>query len=361
MKRMIFHYPNPFDFNASSASKIRPIQMMQAFKNIGYEVEVISGYAKERKEKIKKLKEQIKKGKKFDFLYSESLTMPTLLSQKNHLPTLDFKDFEFFKFCKQNNIKIGLFYRDIYWAFSDYGKDISFFKREFARFFYYYDLFKYKNLVDILYLPSQEMAKYIPIINPLKTKALPPGHNIYKEQEVVHNKTTLLYIGGLGEHYKMHKLFEAVSSLKDINLIVCTREKEWQKVKDSYIVAPNINVVHKSGKELEELYKASTIATLFVKPKEYREFAMPVKLFEYIGYEKPIIATKNTLAGKFIQKNNIGWSIEYDTKKLINLLQNLKDMEQKRQNIKKIKPLHTWEARALKVAKELSGENFNLS
>ena len=49
MKRMIFHIPMKIDRNRASASQIRPMKMIEAFKECGYEVAVVEGYGKERK------------------------------------------------------------------------------------------------------------------------------------------------------------------------------------------------------------------------------------------------------------------------------------------------------------------------
>lgn len=135
MKRMIFHIPMKIDRNRASASQIRPMKMIEAFKECGYEVVVVEGYGKERKRQIKEIKSNILKGVKYDFLYSESSTMPTLLTEKNHLPLYPFLDFSFFAFCKKHGIKIGLFYRDIYWVF----KKKRSFKEWVAYIFYKYD------------------------------------------------------------------------------------------------------------------------------------------------------------------------------------------------------------------------------
>lgn len=359
MKKMIFHHPLPLNINATSASGIRPLKMIEAFKQLGYEVNEITGYGQDRKEKIKNLKSRILSGEKFNFIYSESSTQPTLLTEKNHLPTYPFVDFGFFKFCKSHDIKIGLFYRDIYWLFSEYGKSLSFFKRNVAKFFYKYDLKKYNELVDIVYLPSMQMAKYIPTVSQDKFKALPPGHDEYESFESKTNKemVELLYIGGLGSHYQMHKLFIVLKNFPKIHFTLCTRESEWQNAENEYELSENISIVHKSGDELIELYKKADIAMLFVKPQEYREFAAPVKLYEYIGKEKPIIASKGTLAGEFIEENDIGWTLEYTEEALEEFFEKLQDkpnqINTKKENIKQIKIDHSWKARASQVKKEL--------
>lgn len=360
MKRIIFHHPLPLDPNAKSASGIRPQKMIQAFKNIGYEVFVIAGYGSDRKAQIKLIKKQILAGEKFEFVYSESSTQPTLLTERNHIPKFPTLDFGFFKFCKKNNIKIGLFYRDIYWLFSEYGATLHPWKRNLAKLFYRYDLKKYNYLVDVVYLPSMQMAQYIPTIENSKFKALPPGHSgaeMQNEQKSI-DVLELLYIGGIGNHYQMHELFEALKTLPNVRFTLCTREAEWSSSKESYSMSENISIVHKSGDKLRELYKKADIAMLYVKPQEYWEFAAPVKLYEYIGERKPVIASKGTLSGSFVLENDIGWNIEYNKEACLDILNFLQthsdEIRIKKENIQKISLHHTWKARATQVADDLT-------
>ena len=171
IKRCIFHIPNYIDLKRKSASNIRPFKMIKAFQDIGYQVDCVMGYGKERKKSIKEIKKNIKNGVKYDFLYSESSTMPTLLTEKNHLPTYPFLDFNFFRFCKKHNIKIGLFYRDIYWKFDLYEKEVkNRLKSKSAILLYKYDLHKYRKLLDVLYVPSKQFIKYLPNKNNVKYK-----------------------------------------------------------------------------------------------------------------------------------------------------------------------------------------------
>jgi glycosyltransferase involved in cell wall biosynthesis len=123
-------------------------------------------------------------------------------------------------------------------------------------------------------------------------------------------------------------------------------------------MSENISIVHKNGDELHELYKKADIAMLYVKPQEYREFAAPVKLYEYIGEGKPIIASKGTLAGSFVLENDVGWSVEYTKEActdLLNFLQTYSvELKIKQENIQKIALKHTWRARAMQVAEDLT-------
>ncbi|MDC5123519.1 hypothetical protein NRA16_16540, partial [Acinetobacter baumannii] len=245
-----------------------------------------------------------------------------------------------------------------YWMFEDYGKSLPWYKRQLALFFYRFDLKMYEKLLSKLYLPSLKMGDYINIVDKSIFDTLPPAHSTmeYNNKLEYSNELNLLYIGGMGADYKMHKLFDAIKKLPNISLTICTRENDWANVEKEYGVIPeNINIVHKSGKELENLYNNSHVAVLFVEPKDYREFAVPFKLYEYIGRNKPIICTSSTLVGDFVENNKIGWTIEYDTNKLINLLSSMQkeDFEEKIEQVLLLKQNETWESRAKKVYTDL--------
>lgn len=367
-KRCIIHLPFHIDFKHPSGSQIRPIRIIEAFKNIGYEVEIITGYGGERKKKIQQLRKNISNGEKYDFVYSESSTEPTLLTEKNHLPKYPFLDFDFLKFCKQSGINIGLFYRDVYWNFSLYDNSVKFPKRQIAKIFYKYDLCKYNQLVDILYLPTKLMYEYIPFNFKGIVNELPPGidnceigkENIEKNINKGNGKNLkIFYVGGVSSIYNIKLLFEVVNELPNVELTVCCRKEEWEKESESYsgFINERIKVVHKFGEELIPYFRECDICSLLFEPVEYRNFAMPVKLFEYMTYLKPIISTKGTAAGEFVEKNNIGWNVEYEKEKLKNIINllviNRKLLNQKITNIQQVLKYNTWEYRALKVQNDL--------
>ena len=362
--RIVFHHPLPLDPSSKSASGIRPIRMLEAFQALDIEVTLVTGYSNERKRAIAYVEDVVRSGKKYDFVYSESSTMPTVLTDRHHLPLSPMADFLFFRFCRMNSIPIGLFYRDIYWLFEEYGRGLNPIKVLLAKAAYRFDLWVYNQTLDKLYLPSVEMGRYVPYVNPEIFEALPPGHTSpevggdsvgFRGQS---RPLRLFYVGGMSSHYQLHELFKVASELPQIELTVCTREEEWSAEKDSYpALTPNIRVIHKAGTAMEEELRRSDIAVLFVKPQEYREFASPVKLYEYLGFCKPILASEGTLAGKFVAENDVGWTIPYDKEPLKQLLIALvKDPSQvsgRFRNLKDVAINHSWEARARKVIQDL--------
>lgn len=366
-KRCIFHIPNYIDVNRKSASNIRPLKMIEAFKQNGYIVDTVMGYAKDRKKQIKKIKSNIKEGIKYDFMYSESSTMPTLLTEKHHLPVHPLLDFSFFRFCKKDGIRIGLFYRDIHWKFDMYKKDVSLLKRMLSILCYKYDVIKYTQLVDILYLSSYYVKKYLPkkIVNCKNNKIdiLPPGCDIKSTNKNVRkdrNVLKIFYVGGISKDiYNFEKLFMAMSQIDGVELTVCCREKEWDNMKGEYnkYLNDKINIIHVGGEELQKYYNETDVCSLIFAKHEYMKMAMPVKLFEYLSNSKPIIVTQETVASEFIEKNGVGWVIPYEEEAILKLLKELRDnknlIDEKILNIDNVIKDNTWHMRAKKVIKDL--------
>lgn len=358
---MIFHTPFPLNPNATSASGIRPLKMLAAFKNLGFKVYEVTGYSAERKQKIRDLKKRIKQGLKIGFLYSESSTMPTVLTDKHHLPLNMFLDDRFFKFCKKHGIGTGAFYRDIYWREKAYLDSVPRIVAFGTRFFYRLELKKYNKSLTTLFVPSQKMVAQIPHIKPQKAVPLPPASDIV-ETPKPKNPVSLFYVGALGHYYKLHETVRAVSETPQAHLTLCTAENLWQKEKHEYTEARaenGIDVVHASGKELKKYYDTAALGCLFLEPIPYREFAAPMKLYEYLGHGKPIIAAAGSEAGKFVTQNDIGWVLPYEKTALKDLFAKIladpQEYEIKHANVLRVQQEHTWEARAKTVANVLTG------
>jgi glycosyltransferase involved in cell wall biosynthesis len=114
----------------------------------------------------------------------------------------------------------------------------------------------------------------------------------------VDDPASLFYVGALGHYYQLHEAVRAVEQVPGAALTICTAEALWQKEGDEYtplMTSGATRVVHASGAQLEPFYAASALGCLFMAPIEYREFAAPMKLYEYLGHGRPIIATEGTL------------------------------------------------------------------
>jgi len=350
-RSIIFHVPMHLSRNQTSASEIRPFKIIKAFQNIGYDVDVVEGYAIDRKRQIAIIKGKINNGHHYDFMYSESSTMPTLLTEKNHLPTYPFLDFNFFHFCKAHNIPIGLFYRDIHWLFINKNRG---WKQRIAKYFYRYDLRQYEKYVDVLFLPTIDMYNHIPFSFKRNIVELPSGCDIHLASEnIEHKGLEILYVGGINGNYNLQTFMSAVSENPDIHLTVCCRNDDWMAVRSEYEQferTPNITIVHKNGDDLKLLYEqADVFSLLFETSSQYLQFAAPFKLFEAIGYGKPLIGYRKNWSGKFIEEHGIGMACDstFDdvTRSLHALCENKMLIRKYKERLSEIAPAHTWENR----------------
>lgn len=375
-KRCIFHVPNHINPDGKSGSQVRPKKMLNAFINQGYEVDVIEGYGKERKEAIKRIKKRIRQGIQYDFLYSESSTMPTLLTEKNHLPIYPLLDFGFFKFCRKYSIRIGLFYRDAIWKFDQYRKAVPLHYRIVTFLFYKYDLWQYKRLVDVLYLPSDRIGEYLPECRKMERIVLPPGAK-YNTEIVTERKNffksrgsedlNIFYVGGVSGIYDIIEFVKAIRDMENVSLTICCKKDEWDKEKKRYLpfLTKRIKIVHESKENLKKYYLKADVCSCYfdIKKHKYMQLAIPVKLMEALSYVTPVIATRDCCAGDFVEKTNIGWTIPYEKAAICSLLDRLlKDPEEivsKHKNMLSCLQDNTWEQRVIQIEKELRREKEN--
>lgn len=361
MANIIYHIPWKIKKGRKSATGVRPLEMLKAFQELGHKVDVVMGDSSERFNSIKRVKDIIESGFKYDLIYSESSVAPTFIASgwRDYLKFGSI-DFKFLKFCRKKGVPLSLFYRDMYWKFPRHTDDSGYIKRIIMQIGYRLDLRWYKKWVNVFNLPSLIMEKYLGNYN-FKTVQLPPGGNIGYEKdavEVLQLPLKLFYVGGATRGYKLHKLFSVVSEMENVKLRFCTREDEWESVKDEYKLSDNIEVIHKSGNELEKEYEDCNIALLFFESDEYRSFSMPLKMFEYISYFKPIIATSNTAAGDWVTVNGAGWVIPYDEEELKLLLNNLmanRDViKSTTERLKELKMKNLWTSRAEQVISDIN-------
>lgn len=358
MPTMVFHCPYPLDPTSVSASAIRPRRMLEAFRELGYEVLDVTGYAAERKKKFAALRQRIRAGAVIDFCYSENATIPPMITEKRHLPPHPFLDFDIFAYLERHAIPVGVFYRDMYWLDEEYPSRVGQPLASVMKLAYRYELAGYDRICSRIFLPSTQMADYLPPIRSAEVSALPPGGEIVAEPEPDPSPLSLFYIGGLGnKNYQLHDLFRAVARIEDMTFTLCTPAERWEPVAHEYLQADNIRVVHATGEERERLFRQANLCYASVDPDFYGHFAVPVKLFEYIGRGKAVLAQADTLTGDLVTDMGVGYAAANTADgmeaMLRKLIANPDLITAASRRAVEVREQHTWVARARAVAEVL--------
>lgn len=365
-RNCIFHIPMHIDPTLNTGSRVRPRAMLAALQEIGYHVEVVWGWAAERREALKTLKQKMADGIVYDFLYSESSTMPTLLTEKHHWPTHPWLDFDLFRLCHRANVPVGLFCRDMYWRFDFYRQRVSALRRLTAVFFYHLDLMAYRRWVDVLFLPHQNMSKYVNLWPKQKpVHALPPGGNVIDlPLSPVADGLHLLYVGSVVPPlYNLATLLEGVGESvrigAPVSLTVCCPREQWELRPREYDRWQGewLSVVHTGGEALRRLYETHHIAVSSLDPSPYHRVTVPIKLFEAIGLGRPVIVLDGTPSADFVASEGCGWTVTRSPSSLSALLHRLStqpdEVEHKAATTCAVRHHHAWTNRAQQVAQLL--------
>ncbi len=177
INKILFIYPGQLEKAPFSGSSLRPIRLLEGFKSLGLEMDIISGDRKQREKTTMEIIRKIRNGYRYLFTYMESLNLPVILSDPSHMPYFPVYEYLLLKLLKAKNIPIGIYYRDIHWKFDIFRKRISFLKGLLAYPFFYYEWSIFTSYTDIIFVPHQKIADYLPQKNKKKPKlvALPPG------------------------------------------------------------------------------------------------------------------------------------------------------------------------------------------
>ena len=362
----VFHHPGPVAPNGRTGSQVRPWQLLQAFREEGYDVVPVVGHGAERRQQIEAVYHALSSGRMISFVYSESRSIPTLLTEPHRLPRFPLMDFRFLRAMREARVPVGLFYRDIFWRFQMYRTMLSWPGRAMAIPLYWYDWRWYQRAVDHLFLPSQGMAAHLPTPWPAeRLSALPPGIrllDIAGSSENPRRAETLqfLYVGGVRPpSYDLTPLLTVVRGLPGVKLTLCCRPEEWDAARARYapLINDQIDVVHRTGEELRELYANADLFALLREPHEYLDFAVPVKLFESVGYGLPILSLAGTEAARIVDKYELGWVLgsTASVRPLVEQLQCTPALlDEKRVAVLRAQEQHSWRARAREIASKLA-------
>lgn len=360
IKKLLYLTYIPLEDTPKSGSSVRPQKMKEALESLDIEVRTFGGINNNiplRKNTVTEIKELLKTWQP-DACYIEPPSGPMFYCG----------DVELIKALHRMKIPLSIFYRDAYWKYPEYSaeKKLSIsekLKRFVIKRMQMYQWHVLKNNIDLIYFPSMTMAKEFDC--PHKD-VLPPGGFVTdaKEKSELSSPLQFIFVGGAARN---HGTFLTIDAFEKLNksgvkgrvFYICP-ETQWNVLgidKEQY--KDWLEVIHTSGDANLKPYYEKADAALLTAPRTfYRDFAVPVKIFEYISYLKPILVTNCTETARVVKENSAGWVTEDDAERVANKLEELCDHPEEilkvREHMNVARSNNLWLCRAEKVVQDLN-------
>ncbi len=292
-------YITYIDFgNFQSGSSVRPQMMYEAFRELGWEVKLLQTQQNKRAQRraaVEEISRWLDEGNRPDFCYVESPSGPIFnLCDKILLRKI-----------RRLGIKIGYFYRDAAFRFDNiFIKGQKTPKQHAIAAMSELDVKFLERTADIVYLPTKSMAKYFSFPCMM---TLPPACSGSIQSKVGHTPgRSCIYVGGVSKRYGTDILLGAFDLLnangEDYPLTLVCRESETGYIPQEYREKPWLHIVHASGKEsLKPFYQAADLALYPIEKNDYNDFALSVKLLEYLEFGLPVVAVDCTETKRFVE------------------------------------------------------------
>ncbi|MBK5432913.1 glycosyltransferase [Bacillus sp. TH25] len=326
--------------NINSGPSVRSYSMLKEFENLDADVDVV--YGSNPKERYEKVKSLIAKKKSYKYCYIESRVGVTrfydtlvLILLKNSIRPL----------------KIGFYYRDMYWK---YGINLSNgrLKQSFVPLMNKVYLKLIDNVCNVIYVQSEAFKEALqPLVKKADILLLPPGC-----EKMVCNDFTqedAFYVGEIDSVFSGVELliqaFEIINIKTEINLNLVCRKYEYEE--NLFLKEVNhkfnwLKISHHNKATIGEVYQRSKVAIIPRSGNEYTKLCLPIKLFEYISQEKPIVAVNHGETADFINYNKLGL-LSNDTPEslascILEMFNNDKLHAEFKMNIKEYKKNNLW-------------------
>ncbi len=355
IKRLLYLTYIPLEVTPTSGSSVRPLKMKDAFERLDVEVKSFGGRNNNislRKQTVSEIKMLFKTWKP-DACYIEPPSGPIFY----------WGDIGLIKYLHRMRIPISIFYRDAYWKYPEYDEEMvlslkDHIKRFIIKQMQVHQWSVFRKNIDMIYFPSMKMANEFECP---KKDELPPGSFIpdVVEKNEPSNPLQFIFIGGAARNYGTFLTLEAFERLNKTQvrakLIYVCPQWQWNRLGiDKYKYSEWLEVIFTSGdSNLKPLYEKTDVALLTAPRTFYRDFAVPIKIFEYISYLKPILVTDCTETARIIAENHVGWVAKDDVqsiqKKLEELCSHPEEIKRVRAYMTEVRKNNLWTCRAEKV------------
>lgn len=228
------------------------------------------------------------------------------------------------------------------------GKTKKFFKKNFVK-----NIVKYIiNKSDYVIYVNEIQKNDIDLNNKSKMVYLPNYpiiEDLNKIEKNISNKLRISYIGVVRQFNELKNLMDACKDFNDVHIFIHGSGVHYENIKQIEKNYTNVTVTgpyHYSESSI--LYRDIDISYIVYPMDNIQNiFGEPVKFFEAITSDTPMIVSQEMIIADYVTKRQIGFTVNgnnvEDIKTLIgNILNENEILEEKRANIKKIKSCFDW-------------------
>jgi glycosyltransferase involved in cell wall biosynthesis len=230
-----------------------------------------------------------------------------------------------------------------------------------------YDWQVYRETATRIYFPSASMGALFDA--PSKGVSFPGTSPVVlgsRSAPPADATPTGIYVGGASPRYGTPLLLESFEHANAeghrANLILVCPEDQWAQLPEGtrrLEGRPWLQRRTASGAEgLDPLYRQADFACLPLRRNTYNDFAMAIKLFEYLSYHVPILATDCKEMSAFIESEGIGIVREDTVESYADGIGRMAGDARLRADLRArcaiVSAQHTWQSRAQAILDDLT-------
>lgn len=209
-----------------------------------------------------------------------------------------------------------------------------------------------QNKFDFIIYLNDKQKKDVSRKNSHKLVFLPNYPEGLKFQKIEKYKNEMLRINYIGivRHLESLKVLMELSNLENVKVGIFGGGTSLEEIKKKSSDYENTDVFGSfDHNKVGELYRETDLLyCVYRTENENDKNAFPTKFFESILTTTPIIVNKNSAMGAFVNKNNIGFTIDLEDKNevkniIVKINENRMILDEKIKNLKNIQKNYQWE------------------